>query len=234
MKSWQKLTMLLLIVILLLILIPYFFIPYLSHFCEPQLNVLYVYFTFLIMLTALFGREFWNWYHRPEIQLQFEEDYPFIIETNNAIWVRVMACNNGNTTAKECEARLEKIFDVIEEEKEIKKEFEKLILPWVGYPYAVKRISPESIYFDITAKEWTKIDIAKSMEALFDICYINKYSKEINLVTSVEWPRFVKWIRNEKKLRFLVSVYGENFKSKSKKDIVIDIEQILNKFTNPA
>lgn len=226
MKMNIKQIILVLIVILLLLIVPCFIVKDLTFLSELQLNAIYVYFTFLIMLVALFGKEFWNWYQRPEITLEFNEENPFIVDAGSIVWIRVRMYNKGHTTAKKCEARLEKIFDATSQVCEIKDHFDKLILPWVGYPYAVKgdKRTPEISY--IASKEWITMDIAEDMDALFDICYIIKNTKEICLVTSVEWPLLVEWKRKEQKLNLFISVYGDNFKPRSRK-IEIDVESIL-------
>jgi hypothetical protein len=240
--KFKKLLLILLFLVIIAILLFLVFRPIdtLLLFPHLQLSVISVYLTLLIMLVALFGREIWDWYRKPELKLEFKEEYPFIVKAVTAeignmkevICVRVKATNKGNTTAQRCEPRLEKIFDLTSKEIEIKEAFVKLILHWVGYPCAVN-LAPKggTIGWEIAPKEWITMDIAKDMDAFFDICLIDKNNKTINLVTSVEWPIFVNWQRDERKLRFWVSVYGENFTPKTKKDIVIDVEKIIEKFS---
>jgi len=96
----------------------------------------------------------------PEIAGQIQDRLHFI--NIESIWVRVIVDNDGNTTARNCEPRLEKIT----KNGKLIKEFDPITLHWVGQPPKIE-----------TRKD-AYLDIKPNSKELLDVCYFSKKDSE--------------------------------------------------------
>jgi hypothetical protein len=213
--------------IILLFLLPFIFGKILLCLSDITMaNAIQNSLYFATILVALFGKTMLDWWNRPEVKIEFEDnEYPYFADTGGVIWVRAKIANKGKGVAKKCEVRLEKLYRMNADGgwSEVREHFEKLVLPWVGYPVISKG--------EFVSKEWITRDIARGSDALVDIGYIytnlDTKAREFMLVTSIKWKIDVKWSSRERKLKFQIIAYGDNFKPTPPKDIIVDVEQIL-------
>lgn len=179
---------------------------------QQWVDLLMMIATFLVVIVALFGERFWEWIRRPRIRLYFYTRYPFIKEVDDPLptghkrkrkWIRIYVENKGKSVANSCECWLEelKYFDSKEYRDCIP--FDPIVLHWVGYPI------PENAQY---TKEWVTNDIASESKTLVDIGYIVEHSLDLNLLSSIQIIRGVRYQWLAGKYRFKIVVYGKNIK----------------------
>lgn len=108
--------------------------------------------TFLVVIVALFGKTFWDWWNKPKIKFVLSNKEPHIIQTRDLIgnWIkyfRMSIVNKGKTVAKNCQIKLISVIsekgnsssNIIEQDK----------LKWSSAPLDM-RYCQESIQNDIS------------------------------------------------------------------------------------
>jgi hypothetical protein len=91
--------------------------------------------TVFAVLVALFGQQFWAWWRRPILKIEFEEKEPFVRETNlqngkRGEWVRVRVRNVGRSPAQRCIPMLVAVTSDSGERQDI----DPMQLRWAGVP----------------------------------------------------------------------------------------------------
>jgi hypothetical protein len=206
-----------LIVFLIILLVPLNLVNWIP------LNLINLYmatFALLASLVAIFGQYIREWLLGPILEIAPDEKYIKFIDGASTecerLWIRAKITNRGWSTAKNCYCRLEEIANP-ETKDPIKKNFEKVFLPWVGFPKVRERRTElgRIEFFESHGKEYLSFDIPRKSDAFADIAKIENKSGSsiINLVTSIEWPTDLVLFpqRKEKSLAVKIIVFGDNF-----------------------
>lgn len=169
--------------------------------------------TFLAVIVAIFGKNFWDWWNRPKIKFSLKNEEPHIVwdYSHNLMTklFRLKIINKGNTVAKNC---IIKVLSVSPTPKE--GFFEPDTLKWsnsplnMGYRYEsfhnqdISQLTPiHREHMDISPKGgWEFCD-------LFN-CILG--DDHINFVSS-GMRRFLAW---EKTYFVTIEICGENIKPK--------------------
>jgi len=212
-------------------------LPLLLINCVP-LNLINLYmatFAFLASFVAIFGQFIREWLMGPILEISKDEKY---IKYRDAasiecerLWIRAKIINRGWSTAKNCYCRLEEIANP-ETNDPIKKNFEKVFLPWVGFPKVRERVNEigNREFFQSYGKEYLTFDIPRGSDVLADIAKIEHGSRgdTIVLITSIEWPTVLVLHpeREEKSLSFKIMIFGDNFSPIKSGAIIINSSDI--------
>src|SRR3990170_8414429 len=105
---------------------------------EPQWvsaigTVLAVIVAIVLSVSSLIAK----WWNKPRFKVEFTNEKPYCRTTNfpqyQAYWIRLKVLNVGRSVAKDCKGKLVKIIDA--ETKEERKDFDPIVLYWVGEPF---------------------------------------------------------------------------------------------------
>lgn len=206
---------------------------------EKQFYAISAFLTLLLGAIALFNDKYVNWVYRPKPEIIFKMERPYINVFRNKIYLRIGIKNKGHSTATACMCRLEKVID-LDTGQEVHKGFEKVLLPWVGYPYPVIENTALELYRVLDSKDWDylindydwiKNDIPKDLDSLADFAIVDsiKQDSKIRLVTGIRWPtQFILAKNTYENIQLTIAIYGDNFDSKLI-ELKMNYADVLNK-----
>jgi hypothetical protein len=201
------------IALVLFVLLAIIFIRNADCFSSNEHLAIYSLITLFLAIVALFGQKWLAWLVAPSIKIDFKNSNPYLVNFKNNIHIRISVKNTGQSTAKALICRIEKVYD-LDEDKLVLEGFEKVLLPWVGFPYPVierRILNPNEDGLLISDFDWIKNDIPRNMESYADVAVIDYRGQGIRLETGIRWPtQFILANKIYKNIRITLAVYGEN------------------------